>query len=109
MRRKKQQVSDDVSAVALCNCCRNVEGLALHGTEPCMHMHPSLGRIHTSCWIAATPNAAISAAAAAAGGREPGPKDLYFMRQTIGNACGTIGLLHALGNTQGDVRLGAGL
>lgn len=29
------------------------------------------------------------------------------MKQTIGNACGTIGLLHALGNARGDVRLGA--
>jgi ubiquitin carboxyl-terminal hydrolase L3 len=47
--------------------------------------------------------------AAAAGGREPGPRDLYFMRQTIGNACGTIGLLHALGNTQAAVRLGGQL
>ena len=24
--------------------------------------------------------------------------DLFFMRQTVGNACGTIGVLHALGN-----------
>lgn len=23
---------------------------------------------------------------------------VYFMKQTIGNACGTVGLLHALGN-----------
>ena len=45
-------------------------------------------------------------AAAVAGGREPGPKDLYFMRQTIGNACGTIGLLHVLANTRQDVLLG---
>lgn len=44
--------------------------------------------------------------AAAAGGREPGPADMYFMRQTIGNACGTIGLLHSLGNTRAAVRLG---
>ena len=28
------------------------------------------------------------------------------MRQTIGNACGTIGLLHALGNVRQDVPLG---
>jgi Ubiquitin carboxyl-terminal hydrolase, family 1 len=47
--------------------------------------------------------------AAAGGGREAGPQDLYFMKQTIGNACGTIGLLHALGNTKAVVRLGGQL
>jgi len=26
---------------------------------------------------------------------------VYFMKQTVGNACGTIGLLHALGNVDG--------
>ena len=30
-------------------------------------------------------------------GQEVSPS-VYFMRQTIGNACGTVGLLHALGN-----------
>ncbi|KAI8927009.1 hypothetical protein BC831DRAFT_500580 [Entophlyctis helioformis] len=30
---------------------------------------------------------------------------LYFVRQTIGNACGTIGLLHALANNQDDLQL----
>lgn len=48
----------------------------------------------------------LVACTAAAGGRGPGPADMYFMRQTIGNACGTIGLLHALGNTKQTVRLG---
>eukprot|EP01024_Parvocaulis_polyphysoides_P049602 TRINITY_DN481_c1_g3_i1.p1 TRINITY_DN481_c1_g3~~TRINITY_DN481_c1_g3_i1.p1 ORF type:complete len:244 (+),score=64.47 TRINITY_DN481_c1_g3_i1:752-1483(+) len=28
------------------------------------------------------------------------PQDLYYMKQTIGNACGTIGVLHAVGNNQ---------
>lgn len=28
----------------------------------------------------------------------PVPESLFYMRQTIGNACGTIGLLHALGS-----------
>ncbi|KAL4608827.1 ubiquitin carboxyl-terminal hydrolase isozyme L3 isoform X1 [Arapaima gigas] len=27
--------------------------------------------------------------------------EVYFMRQTIGNACGTIGLIHAVANNQG--------
>ena len=26
------------------------------------------------------------------------PKDLFFMKQTVGNACGTIGLIHAIAN-----------
>lgn len=28
------------------------------------------------------------------------------MKQTVGNACGTIGLLHALGNITSEVKLG---
>lgn len=28
------------------------------------------------------------------------------MKQTVGNACGTIGLLHALGNLTSEVKLG---
>lgn len=46
------------------------------------------------------------AAAAAEGGRPAGPPSLYFMKQTIGNACGTIGMLHALGNVREAVSLG---
>ncbi|QCD91518.1 ubiquitin carboxyl-terminal hydrolase L3 [Vigna unguiculata] len=30
---------------------------------------------------------------------------VYFMKQTVGNACGTIGLLHALGNLTSEVKL----
>lgn len=32
-------------------------------------------------------------------GLETVPGDVYFMKQTIGNACGTIALLHAVGNS----------
>jgi ubiquitin carboxyl-terminal hydrolase L3 len=32
--------------------------------------------------------------------------NVYFMKQTISNACGTIGLLHCLGNNQGVVKFG---
>ncbi len=52
---------------------------------------------------------AQEADAAKAGGRAPGPKGLYYMRQTIGNACGTIGLLHAVANARPDAQLGAHL
>uniref|UniRef100_A0A2K6SBL1 Ubiquitin carboxyl-terminal hydrolase n=1 Tax=Saimiri boliviensis boliviensis TaxID=39432 RepID=A0A2K6SBL1_SAIBB len=37
-------------------------------------------------------------------GREISPK-VYFMKQTIGNSCGTIGLIHAVANNQ--VKLGS--
>ncbi|KAL6349447.1 hypothetical protein AAG906_034104 [Vitis piasezkii] len=30
---------------------------------------------------------------------------VYFMRQTVGNACGTIGLLHAIGNVTSEIKL----
>ncbi|KAJ9556293.1 hypothetical protein OSB04_010907 [Centaurea solstitialis] len=30
---------------------------------------------------------------------------VYFMRQTVGNACGTIGLLHAIGNITSEIKL----
>lgn len=31
---------------------------------------------------------------------------VYFMKQTVGNACGTIGLLHAVGNITSEIKLG---
>ena len=34
------------------------------------------------------------------------PKAAYFMKQTIGNACGTIGVLHALANNLSTVSVG---
>ena len=30
---------------------------------------------------------------------------VYFMKQTVGNACGTIGLLHAIGNITSKIKL----
>ncbi|MED6193866.1 Ubiquitin carboxyl-terminal hydrolase 3 [Stylosanthes scabra] len=30
---------------------------------------------------------------------------VYFMKQTVGNACGTVGLLHALGNPTSEIKL----
>lgn len=32
--------------------------------------------------------------------------DVYFMKQTIGNACGTIGLIHAVANNQKHLEFG---
>lgn len=32
--------------------------------------------------------------------------DVYFIKQTIGNACGTIGLIHAVANNQAHLEFG---
>lgn len=32
--------------------------------------------------------------------------DVFFIKQTIGNACGTVGLLHALGNNTSVLKFG---
>lgn len=34
------------------------------------------------------------------------PNGVYFMKQTIGNACGTIGALHAIANNQDKLSIG---
>ncbi|PVH35673.1 hypothetical protein PAHAL_7G241100 [Panicum hallii] len=39
--------------------------------------------------------------------QEPSKK-VYFTRQTIGNACGTVGIIHALGNAASKIKLGEG-
>ncbi|WVZ86608.1 hypothetical protein U9M48_033362 [Paspalum notatum var. saurae] len=39
--------------------------------------------------------------------KEPSKK-VYFTKQTIGNACGTIGIIHALGNAASRIKLGEG-
>ncbi|XP_043693118.1 ubiquitin carboxyl-terminal hydrolase 3-like [Telopea speciosissima] len=36
--------------------------------------------------------------------KEPSEK-VYFLKQTVGNACGTIGLLHAIGNVSSEIKL----
>lgn len=35
-------------------------------------------------------------------------KDIFYVKQTIGNACGTIGLLHALGNNRDKLQFHTG-
>ncbi|KAG1362127.1 ubiquitin carboxyl-terminal hydrolase 3 [Cocos nucifera] len=32
-------------------------------------------------------------------------KNVYFLKQTVGNACGTIGILHAIGNATSEIKL----
>ncbi|XP_074264757.1 ubiquitin carboxyl-terminal hydrolase 3-like isoform X2 [Silene latifolia] len=32
-------------------------------------------------------------------------KKVYFTQQTVGNACGTVGLLHAIGNVTSEIKL----
>ena len=39
--------------------------------------------------------------------QEAAERDVYFMKQTIGNACGTIALLHAVGNNLDQLSVGA--
>ena len=39
--------------------------------------------------------------------QEAAEQDVYFMKQTISNACGTIGLLHAVGNNLDELSTGA--
>ena len=33
-------------------------------------------------------------------------KEVYYMKQTVGNACGTVGLLHALANNRDKLIIG---
>ena len=42
---------------------------------------------------------------AASGDAPEAPADLWFVKQTVGNACGTIGLLHAVANSAGALGL----
>ncbi|KAM7255926.1 hypothetical protein ACFE04_011667 [Oxalis oulophora] len=39
--------------------------------------------------------------------QDPSSK-VYFMKQTVGNACGTVGLLHAVGNVTSEIKLSEG-
>ena len=53
-----------------------------------------------------TAQAASGPAGAAAGGEGQAP--VWYTRQTIGNACGTIGVLHALANARSALQIEAG-
>ena len=39
-----------------------------------------------------------------ADGQEVSP-NVYYMQQTVGNACGTVGILHAIGNARHQLKL----
>ena len=47
----------------------------------------------------------LQAKATPLGTEEPETKDIYFTKQTIGNACGTVGLIHALLNNTDRIDL----
>lgn len=38
--------------------------------------------------------------------RQEVSSDVYFIKQTIGNACGTIGLIHAVANNKAQLEFG---
>ncbi|WVZ74367.1 hypothetical protein U9M48_022565 [Paspalum notatum var. saurae] len=45
-----------------------------------------------------------ASAASAAGGKDLSKK-VYFTKQTVGNACGTVGVIHAIGNATSQIKL----
>ncbi len=51
---------------------------------------------------------AQAASGPASGGGGKGQAPVWYTRQTIGNACGTIGVLHALANARGALQIEAG-
>ncbi|KAL6903799.1 hypothetical protein ACP4OV_004612 [Aristida adscensionis] len=53
-------------------------------------------------------NKEIEASTASSAGTKEPSKNVYFTKQTIGNACGTVGIIHALGNAASKIKLGEG-
>ncbi|KAF8768749.1 hypothetical protein HU200_007308 [Digitaria exilis] len=45
-----------------------------------------------------------SSSASTAGGKDLSKK-VYFTKQTVGNACGTVGVIHAVGNATSQIKL----
>nr|CAB3447413.1 unnamed protein product [Digitaria exilis] len=45
-----------------------------------------------------------SSGASTAGGKDLNKK-VYFTKQTVGNACGTVGVIHAIGNATSQIKL----
>ncbi|VAI59107.1 unnamed protein product [Triticum turgidum subsp. durum] len=45
-----------------------------------------------------------ASATSTAGGKDSSEK-VYFTKQTVGNACGTVGVIHAIGNAASDIKL----
>jgi ubiquitin carboxyl-terminal hydrolase L3 len=46
-----------------------------------------------------------SASASSAAGDKDLIKKVYFTKQTVGNACGTVGVIHAVGNATSQIKL----
>ncbi|KAL5668834.1 hypothetical protein ACJX0J_021055, partial [Zea mays] len=46
----------------------------------------------------------VSAATSTSAGKELSKK-VYFTKQTVGNACGTVGVIHAIGNATSQIKL----
>ncbi|XP_068635186.1 ubiquitin carboxyl-terminal hydrolase 3 [Aristolochia californica] len=42
------------------------------------------------------------------GDKKESAEKVYFMKQTVGNACGTVGILHAIGNVSSQIKLNDG-
>lgn len=36
--------------------------------------------------------------------KDCGVDDVYYMKQTVGNACGTVAVIHALANNKNSIR-----
>lgn len=53
-------------------------------------------------------NKESQASTASSGETKEPSKNVYFTKQTIGNACGTVGIIHALGNAASRIKLGEG-
>ena len=70
----------------------------------CERQHPRpVGQHQQAAWYGAAEDERLRSEGYSA------PSSVYYMKQTIGNACGTIGALHAIANNEQALPLGAPL